>query len=116
LQAPQRKRPSRLTGRPAVVPGSPSGIGLAFARALAQAGANVALNGFGDAAEIEKTRAGIEKEFKVKAIYDAADMTKPAEIAAMTKTAEQKLGSVDILVANAGIQHVAPIEEFPIDK
>src|SRR5215472_711501 len=113
---PNPRSQSMLNGKAAVITGSTSGIGLAIARALAEAGANVALNGFGDAAEIEKTRAGIEKEFKVKAIYDAADMTKPAEIAAMIKTAEQKLGSVDILVANAGIQHVAPIEEFPIEK
>jgi 3-hydroxybutyrate dehydrogenase len=105
-----------LNGKTAVVTGSTSGIGLAIARALAQAGANVALNGFGDAAEIEKLRAGIEKECKVKAIYLAADMTKPAEIAAMIKIAEQTLGSADILVANAGIQHVAPIEEFPVEK
>src|ERR1700720_3723720 len=105
-----------LNGKAAVVTGSTSGIGLAITRALAQAGANVALNGFGDAGEIEKLRAGIEKECKVKAIYLAADMTKPAEIAAMVKTAEQTLGSADILVANAGIQHVAPIEEFPVEK
>jgi 3-hydroxybutyrate dehydrogenase len=105
-----------LNGKTAVVTGSTSGIGLAIARALAQAGANVALNGFGDAAEIEKTRRGIEKDCKVKAIYLAADMTKPAEIAAMVKAAEQTLGSADILVANAGIQHVAPIEEFPVEK
>jgi 3-hydroxybutyrate dehydrogenase len=105
-----------LNGKAAVVTGSTSGIGLAIARALAGAGANVVLNGFGDAAEIEKTRAAIEKEFKVKALYDAADMTKPAEIAAMIKTAEKAFGAVDILVANAGIQHVSPIEEFPIDK
>jgi 3-hydroxybutyrate dehydrogenase len=76
----------------------------------------VVLNGFGDAAEIEKTRAGIEKEFKVKALYDGADMTKPAEIAAMIKAAEKAFGAVDIVVANAGIQHVSPIEEFPIEK
>jgi 3-hydroxybutyrate dehydrogenase len=105
-----------LNGKAAVVTGSTSGIGLATARALAQAGASVALNGFGDPAEIEKLRAGIEKDCKVKAIYVAADMTKPAEIAAMIKTAQQTLGSVDVLVANAGIQHVAPIEEFPVDK
>jgi 3-hydroxybutyrate dehydrogenase len=105
-----------LSGKAAVVTGSTSGIGLAIARALAKAGANVVLNGFGDPAEIEKTRGGIEKEFKVKALYDGADMTKPAEIAAMIKTAEQTLGSADILVANAGIQHVAPIEEFPVEK
>jgi len=105
-----------LNGKAAVVTGSTSGIGLAIARALAGAGANVVLNGFGDAAEIEKTRVGIEKEFKVKALYDAADMTKPAEIAAMIKTAEKAFGAVDILVPNAGIQHVSPIEEFPIEK
>jgi 3-hydroxybutyrate dehydrogenase len=105
-----------LNGKAAVVTGSTSGIGLATARALAREGGGVMLNGFGEAGEIEKTRAGIEKEFKVKALYDAADMTKPAEIAAMIKTAEKAFGAVDILVANAGIQHVAPIEEFPIDK
>jgi 3-hydroxybutyrate dehydrogenase len=105
-----------LNGKAAVVTGSTSGIGLATARALAQAGAHVVLNGFGEPADIEKTRGAIEKEFKVKALYDAADMTKPAEIAAMIKTAERAFGAVDILVANAGIQHVAPIEEFPIEK
>jgi 3-hydroxybutyrate dehydrogenase len=105
-----------LNGKAAVVTGSTSGIGLAIARALAQAGANVVLNGFGDAAEIEKTRGAVEKEFKVKALYDGADMTKPAEIAAMIKSAEKAFGSVDIMVANAGIQHVAPIEEFPVEK
>jgi 3-hydroxybutyrate dehydrogenase len=105
-----------LNGKAAVVTGSTSGIGLAIARALAQAGASVALNGFGDPAEIEKLRAGIEKDCKVKATYVAADMTKPAEIAAMIKTAAQTLGSVDIVVANAGIQHVAPIEEFSVEK
>ena len=105
-----------LKDKVAVVTGSTSGIGLGIARALAQEGANVVLNGFGDAQEIERTRAGVEKEFGVKAAYSPADMTKPAEIAAMIKTAEQSLGSVDILVNNAGIQHVAPIEEFPIEK
>jgi 3-hydroxybutyrate dehydrogenase len=105
-----------LNGKAAVVTGSTSGIGLATARALAQAGAHVVLNGFGEPADIEKTRGAIEKEFKVKALYDAADMTKPAEIAAMIKTAEKAFGAVDVLVANAGIQHVAPIEEFPVEK
>ena len=105
-----------LTGKAAVVTGSTSGIGLAIARALAQAGASVALNGFGDPTEIEKLRAGLEKECKVKAIYVAADMSKPAEIAAMVGTAEKAFGSADILVANAGIQYVAPIEEFPVEK
>ena len=105
-----------LTGKNAVVTGSTSGIGLGIARALARDGANVLINGFGPPADIEKERAGIEKEFGVKALYSPADMTKPAEIAAMIKTAESQLGSCDILVNNAGIQHVAPIEEFPIDK
>jgi len=105
-----------LNGKAAVVTGSTSGIGLAIARALAQAGASVALNGFGDPAEIERLRAGIEKDCKVKAIYAAADMSKRAEIGAMIKTVEQTLGSIDILVNNAGIQHVSPIEEFPVEK
>src|SRR5215475_6122090 len=105
-----------LKGKTAVVTGSTSGIGLGIARALAGEGANVVLNGFGDANEIEKIRASVEKECGVKAAYSPADMTKPAEIAAMIKTAEQTFGSVDILINNAGIQHVAPIEEFPIEK
>src|SRR5579862_2181601 len=105
-----------LKGKNAVVTGSTSGIGLAIARSLAQDGANVMINGFGAAADIEKERAGIESEFRVKSIYSPADMSKPAEIAAMIKTAETTLGSVDILVNNAGIQYVAPIEEFPIEK
>jgi 3-hydroxybutyrate dehydrogenase len=105
-----------LKGKTAVVTGSTSGIGLAIARALAQDGASVMINGFGEAAEIEKERAAIAAEFGVKAIYSGADMSKPAEIAAMIATAEKTLGAVDILVNNAGIQHVAPIEEFPIEK
>src|SRR5436190_18397978 len=105
-----------LKGKNAVVTGSTSGIGLAIARALAKDGANVVINGFGPAADIEKERSGIEKEFGVKAIYSSADMTKPSEIAAMIKSAETQLGSCDILVNNAGIQHVAPIEEFPVEK
>jgi 3-hydroxybutyrate dehydrogenase len=105
-----------LKHKTAVVSGSTSGIGLGIARALAREGANVVLNGFGEAAEIEKTRAGMAAEFGVKAAYSPADMTKPAEIAAMIKTAEQTFGAVDIVVNNAGIQHVAPIEEFPVEK
>jgi 3-hydroxybutyrate dehydrogenase len=105
-----------LKGKTAVVTGSTSGIGLAIARALAAQGASTVINGFGEKDAIEKERAGIESEFKVKAVYSAADMTKPAEIADMINTAEKTLGAVDILVNNAGIQHVAPIEEFPIEK
>jgi 3-hydroxybutyrate dehydrogenase len=105
-----------LKGKSALVTGSTSGIGLGIARALAREGANVMINGFGEAAEIEKTRAGVEKEFGVKALYSAADMTKPTEIAAMVAETEKKFGSVDVLVNNAGIQHVAAIEDFPVDK
>jgi 3-hydroxybutyrate dehydrogenase len=87
-----------------------------MARAFAKEGANVLINGFGDAAEIEATRAAIERECGVRAIYSAADMTRPEEIEGMIRQAERDLGSVDILVNNAGIQHVAPVEEFPVDK
>ena len=105
-----------LKDRTALVTGSTSGIGLAYARALAAEGANVVINGFGDAGAVEKERAAIESEFKVKARYSAADMTKPAEIAAMVAEAEKEFGAVDILVNNAGIQHVAPVDEFPLEK
>ncbi|MEA2907109.1 MAG: 3-hydroxybutyrate dehydrogenase [Alphaproteobacteria bacterium] len=105
-----------LKGRNAVVTGSTSGIGLAIARALARDGANVMINGFGDKEAIEKERSGIEKEFSVKSLYSAADMTKPAEIAEMIRAAEAAFGGVDVLVNNAGIQYVSPIEDFPIEK
>jgi len=105
-----------LKGKSALVTGSTSGIGLAIARALAQDGANLMLNGFGDKAAIEKERSGIEKEFGVKARYSAADMSKPSEIAEMVAQAEKEFGSLDVLVNNAGIQHVANVEDFPIDR
>jgi 3-hydroxybutyrate dehydrogenase len=107
---------SMLKGKNALVTGSTSGIGLGYARALAEQGANVTINGFGEAAAIEKERSGIEKDFGVKAAYSPADMSKPAEIAEMIHTAEKTFGSLDILINNAGIQYVAPIEEFPIEK
>jgi 3-hydroxybutyrate dehydrogenase len=113
---PQHQECIMLKGKSAVVTGSTSGIGLAIARALAREGANVMINGFGDKAAIETERAGIEKDFGVKSIYSGADMSKPPEIVEMIKTAEATLGSVDVLVNNAGIQHVAPIEEFPVEK
>jgi 3-hydroxybutyrate dehydrogenase len=103
-------------GKTALVTGSTSGIGLMIAQNLAENGANIVLNGFGEAGAIEAERARFEKDYGVKVIYNAADMTKPAEIEAMIKDAESRLGSVDILVNNAGIQHVSPIVEFPIDK
>jgi 3-hydroxybutyrate dehydrogenase len=105
-----------LKGKTALVTGSTSGIGLATARALAADGANVMLNGFGDKDAIEKERTRLEKEFGIKARYSPADMSKPAEIAAMIATAEKEFGSLDVLVNNAGIQHVANIEDFPVEK
>jgi len=107
---------SSLANRKALVTGSTSGIGLAIARALAKEGADVMINGFGDAAAIETERAGIEKDFGVKAYYDGADMSKHAEIEAMIADAHANMGSLDILVNNAGIQFVSPIETFPPEK
>src|SRR3546814_5613007 len=80
------------------------------------AGANIVLNGFGEAAAIEKLRAAIAAEHKVTVTYDGADMSKPAEIARMVKAAEAEFGAIDVLVNNAGIQHVAPLEEFPDER
>ncbi|HET7778964.1 MAG TPA: 3-hydroxybutyrate dehydrogenase [Rudaea sp.] len=105
-----------LKNKTALVTGSTSGIGLGIARAFAREGANVILNGFGDAAEIESLRAGIEHDFGVKARYDGADMSKPDAIEAMMKKAIAEFGGIDVLVNNAGIQHVAPVEEFPPAK
>ena len=105
-----------LKGKTGLVTGSTSGIGLAIARALAAQGANITINGFGEAAAIEQERLGIEKEFGVRAFYSPADMTKPAEIADMVHATERTFGSLDVLVNNAGIQYVAPVEEFPIEK
>src|SRR5258708_31318738 len=100
---------SMLKGKSAVVTGSTSGIGLAIARALAKEGANVMINGFGDKAAIETERGGIEKEFGVKAIYSGADMSKPAEIAAMIKTAGQTFGTVDVLATTTRIHLLSPL-------
>jgi 3-hydroxybutyrate dehydrogenase len=105
-----------LKGKSAIVTGSTSGIGLAYAQAFAAEGANVIINGFGDAAAIETERAKLETMSGAKALYDAADMTKPDEIAAMVKRCADELGGPDIVVANAGIQLVSPIEDFPADK
>ena len=105
-----------LAAKTAVVTGSTSGIGLAYARAFAKEGCNVLINGFGDAGSIETERAAIEKDFGVKAAYHGADMSKPLEIADMIAQAEKTFGSVDVLVNNAGIQFVSPVEDFPLDK
>ena len=105
-----------LQSRSALVTGSTSGIGLAIARELARQGANVTINGFGSPEDIEKERAAIEAEFKVKARHSPADMTKPDQIAAMIHDAEAAFGSLDVLVNNAGVQFVSPVEDFPIEK
>ncbi|UCG98778.1 MAG: 3-hydroxybutyrate dehydrogenase [Burkholderiales bacterium] len=104
-----------LKGKTALVTGSTSGIGLGIARALAAQGANIVVNGFGDAGEI----AGIEKELQalgVATMYHGADMSRPSQIEDMVRAAEGRFGRIDVLVNNAGIQHVAPIEEFPAER
>jgi 3-hydroxybutyrate dehydrogenase len=105
-----------LEGRAALVTGSTSGIGLAMARALAKAGANVMLNGLGDADAIEKTRADVALETGREVGYHGANMMNADEIADAVNQTAAKFGSVDILVNNAGIQHVSPIDQFPEDK
>ncbi|MGX6647867.1 3-hydroxybutyrate dehydrogenase [Maricaulaceae bacterium MS644] len=105
-----------LAGKTALVTGSTSGIGEGVARSLAEAGANIVLNGFGDASEIETLRAGLEAEHGVQASYSGADLTLLDELNDMIAEAEARFGTVDILVNNAGVQHVAPLEEFPPDK
>lgn len=104
-----------LAGRTALVTGSTSGIGLGMAKGLAGAGANIVINGFGDADAIEKERQGLAA-LGVEAVYSGADMSKPDEIVAMVEEAEAKFGAVDVLVNNAGIQYVAPVDEFPPAK
>ena len=105
-----------LKGKSAIVTGSTSGIGLGIARALAAQGCNVMLNGFGDSAQIETLRAALSAEHKVTVLYSSADMSKPLEVAALVDQVARRFGSVDVLVNNAGVQHVAPVEEFPVEK
>jgi 3-hydroxybutyrate dehydrogenase len=105
-----------LAGKRAIVTGSTSGIGLGIATAFAKAGMHVMLNGFGNKEEIEAIRAELARSYGVTVLYSAADMSRPAEIASMVQTAVQALGDVDVLVNNAGIQHVEAVETFPPEK
>src|SRR5712691_10936138 len=105
-----------IKGKTALVTGSTSGIGLGIAQAFAKQGANIVLNGFGERSEIERLRASLAEKHHIDVQYDGADMSKPDAIEAMMKTALAKFGALDVLVNNAGIQHVAPVEEFPVDK
>jgi 3-hydroxybutyrate dehydrogenase len=104
------------TSKTAIVTGSTSGIGLGIARALAESGVNVVVNGLGDPAVIEKVVSELTREHDVGVLFDGADLSKPDEIATMVERARTTFGSIDIVVNNAGIQYVAPIEEFPIEK
>ena len=105
-----------LGGKVALVTGSTSGIGLGVARALAAQGAAVMMNGFGEPAAIEQLRHGLAGEFGVRVLHEPADMTDARQVAAMIARTAAELGSLDILVCNAGIQHTAPIEAFPPDR
>ena len=102
-----------LQGKTALVTGSTSGIGLAIAERLAESGCQVVLNGFSDAAAIEATRAALAQRTGVRVTYSGADMSKPEQIETMVRDAEVAFGGIDVLVNNAGIQHVSPVDEFP---
>ncbi len=104
-----------LRGQAALITGSTSGIGHGLAEALAAEGVNIVLNGLGDPAAIEAARAELAAKHGVTVLYHGADMTKPDQIADMVAYAHRELGRLDILVNNAGVQHVSPIEDFPID-
>ncbi len=110
------RRTGALAGKSAIVTGSTSGIGLGIAQAFAASGMHVMLNGFGDKAEIQKIRADMEEAYGIKTAYSAADMSKPDEIVRMVEDTRRLLGKVDVLVNNAGIQHVEAIETFPVAK
>jgi 3-hydroxybutyrate dehydrogenase len=105
-----------LKGKVAIVTGSTSGIGLGIAGVLAAQGADIVLNGFGDAGDIEATRAGLERRHGVRAVHDGADMSKGEAVRGLVAATVERLGRIDILVNNAGIQFTAPVEEFPAAK
>jgi 3-hydroxybutyrate dehydrogenase len=108
--------PRFLAGKIAIVTGSTSGIGLGIATGLARAGADVVLNGMGAAEDIEELRDGLAREHGVEVVFSNADISRPDQIAQMVAMAEEEFGAIDILVNNAGIQHVSPLEDFPVDK
>ncbi len=115
--APTEFRPRReLRGKSAIVTGSTSGIGLGIAKALAASGANVVLNGFAERAAIDRTVDEFSATYGVRMVYSAADMSKPEDINRMVAEARDAFGSIDVLVNNAGIQHVEPVETFPVEK
>ncbi len=105
-----------LAGKTAIVTGSTSGIGLGIARTLAGAGANIVVNGFGDRAAIEEIVSELRERNNIGAVYNDANLADPEAVAAMVTIAKDEFGSVDILINNAGIQHVAPVEDFPIER
>ncbi len=105
-----------MTNKTALITGSTSGIGLGIARAFAAEGMNIVLNGFGDPKQIEQQRSSLAAEFDITVTHDPADMTRPDEIEQMMNASIEQFGRIDVLVNNAGIQHVAPIEEFPVEK
>src|SRR5258708_30688496 len=115
-QSASQRKTVMLKGKVAIVPGSTSGIGLGIAGVLAGQGADIVLNGLGDASEIEAIRNGIERAHGVRAVYDGADMSQSSAVRELVAATVEKLGRVDILVNNAGIQFTAPVEEFPGDK
>jgi 3-hydroxybutyrate dehydrogenase len=105
-----------LRGRAALVTGSTSGIGEAIAEALAAAGADVMLNGLGEAKAIERQQAGLATAHGVRVLYNGADLSRGAEVEALVRDTQERLGGLDILVNNAGIQHVSPVEDFPPEQ